>query len=91
MRTVHKLALSTPRMLSPKNARALYTHPSHSQVQLHTRVGPQGGGLEGRQAHGELEAHGGCGEKDGHSVREDDSRRDSRTVMRDRKVRGEEP
>ena len=90
MRTVHKLALSTPRMLSPKNARALYTH-TFTFTSAASHEGPHGGGLEGRQAHGELEAHGGCGEKDGHSVREDDSRRDSRTVMRDRKVRGEEP
>ena len=85
MRTVQKLALSTPRMLSPKNARALYmyTHTFTFTSAVHMIVGPHGGGLEGRQAHGKLEAHGGCGEKDGHSVREDDSRRDSRTVMRD--------
>ena len=34
------------------------------QVNTTWRV-PHGGGLEGRHAHGELEAHGGCGEKNG--------------------------
>ena len=33
-----------------------------------------GGGLKGRHAHGELEAHGGCGERYGSRVRENDGR-----------------
>ena len=42
---------------------------------------PRGGGLEGRHAHGELEAHGGSGEEYGSCVRENDGRcRDSRAI-----------
>jgi hypothetical protein len=42
---------------------------------------PHGGSLEGRHAHGELEAHGGCGEKYGSCVRENDGCRDSRAMV----------
>ena len=42
---------------------------------LHTpRRVPHGGGLKGRHAHGELEAHGGCSERYGSRVRENDGR-----------------
>ena len=50
---------------------------------------PRGGGLDGRHAHGELEAHGGSGEEYGSCVRENDGCRDSRAVCA-RKVRGED-
>jgi hypothetical protein len=51
-----------------------------------------GSGLEGGHAHGELEAHGGCGEKYGSCVRKNDGRRDNRARVRwcARKVRGED-
>ena len=42
---------------------------------------PRGGGLEGRHAHGELEAHGGGGEEYGSCVRENDGCRDSRAMV----------
>ena len=42
---------------------------------LHTpRRVPHRGGLKERPAHGELEAHGGCGERYGSRVRENDGR-----------------
>ena len=42
---------------------------------LHTpRRVPHGGGLKGRHAHGELEAHGGCSERYGSRVRENGGR-----------------
>ena len=54
---------------------------NHTQthIHIHTRashakVGPAEGGLKGRHAHGELEAHGGCGERYGSRVRENDGR-----------------
>ncbi len=42
---------------------------------------PRGGGLEGRHAHGELEAHGGGGEEYGSCVRENNGCRDSRAMV----------
>ncbi len=56
------------------------TH-SHSHTHIHTMAGPRGGGLEGRHAHGELEAHGGSGEEYGSCVRENDGCRDSRAMV----------
>jgi hypothetical protein len=60
------------------------TH-SHSHTHIHTIAGtakvPRGGGLEGRHAHGELEAHGGSGEEYGSCVRENDGCRDSRAMV----------
>jgi hypothetical protein len=57
---------------------------THIHIHTHTftpwRV-PRGGGLEGRHAHGELEAHGGSGEEYGSCVRENDGCRDSRTMV----------
>jgi hypothetical protein len=59
---------------------------THIQIHIHTntftpwRV-PRGGGLEGRHAHGELEAHGGGGEEYGSCVRENDGCRDSRAMV----------
>ena len=38
------------------------------------RCVPHGGDLKGRHAHGELEAHGGCSERYGSRVRENDGR-----------------
>ena len=42
-------------------------HAIHTYLHINTmwRVEPRGGGLEERHAHGELEAHGGCGEEYG--------------------------
>jgi hypothetical protein len=57
---------------------------THIHIHIHTltpwRV-PRGGGLEGRHAHGELEAHGGGGEEYGSCVRENDGCRDSRAMV----------
>jgi len=57
---------------------------AHIHIHTHTftpwRV-PRGGGLEGRHAHGELEAHGGGGEEYGSCVRENDGCRDSRAMV----------
>ena len=57
---------------------------THIHIHTHTftpwRV-PRGGGLEGRHAHGELEAHGGSGEEYGSCVRENDGCRDSRAMV----------
>ena len=46
-----------------------------------THTSPQGGPARGRRTHGELEAHGGCGERYGRRVRENDGRRDSRAMV----------
>ena len=65
-------------------------------TQLHKRATAlrspvyHGGGLKGRHAHGELEAHGGCGERYGSRVRENDGRRDSRAMVSKEEVRGED-
>ncbi len=66
---------------------------SHSHIHVNTMaVTAPGSGLEGGHAHGELEAHGGCGEKYGSCVRKNDGRRDNRARVRwcARKVRGED-
>jgi hypothetical protein len=64
---------------------------THIHIHTHTftpwRV-PRGGGLEGRHAHGELEAHGGGGEEYGSCVRENDGCRDSRAMVRKEGVGG---
>ncbi len=56
-------------------SRVLEVTQTHIHIHTHTltpwRV-PRGGGLEGRHAHGELEAHGGGGEEYGSCVREND-------------------
>jgi hypothetical protein len=56
---------------------------SHSHIHVNTMaVTAPGSGLEGGHAHGELEAHGGCGEKYGSCVRKNDGRRDNRARVR---------
>ena len=68
----------------PVCARVLEVTQTHIHIHTHTftpwRV-PRGGGLEGRHAHGELEAHGGSGEEYGSCVRENDGCRDSRAMV----------
>jgi len=52
---------------------------THIHIHTHTftpRRVPRGGGLEGRHAQGELEAHGGSGEEYGRCVRENDGCRE---------------
>ena len=65
-------------------SRVLEVTQTHIHIHTHTftpwRV-PRGGGLEGRHAHGELEAHGGGGEEYGSCVRENDGCRDSRAMV----------
>ena len=65
-------------------ASVLEVTQTHIHIHTHTftpwRV-PRGGGLEGRHAHGELEAHGGSGEEYGSCVRENDGCRDSRAMV----------
>ena len=65
-------------------SRVLEVTQTHIHIHTHTftpwRV-PRGGGLEGRHAHGELEAHGGSGEEYGSCVRENDGCRDSRAMV----------
>ena len=68
--------LSTWRHTSARAPTHVHVSPvrvrNHTQthIHIHTRashakVGPAEGGLKGRHAHGELEAHGGCGERYG--------------------------
>ena len=53
-----------------------------THIHIHTNTfTPWRGGLEGRHAHGELEAHGGSGEEYGSCVRENDGCRDSRAMV----------
>ena len=68
------------RARSPPSCQKSHTDAhSHSHKPFTHQGGSRhGGGSKGRHAHGELEAHGGCGERYGSRVRENDGRRDSR-------------
>ena len=66
--------LAAQQRMDPR-AEITHRHTFTFTQALHTpRRVPHGGGLKGRHAHGELEAHGGCSERYGSRVRENDGR-----------------